>query len=90
MWYNEGIGPVVSHTLITECSMLGRCSDRQIAAYSGTAPLNCDSGQMRGHRWIWSGNGRIRRVLDKKDSCFGLTLGCYVVSFQATKACRNI
>ena len=58
-----GVGPVVSHTLIAECSMLGHCSDRQIAAYSGTAPLNCDSGQMRGRRRIWGGNGRIRRVL---------------------------
>ncbi len=58
-----GIGPVVSHTLIVECSMLGHCSDREIAAYSGTAPFNCDSGQMRGRRRIWGGNGRIRRVL---------------------------
>lgn len=63
-----GVGPVVSHTLIVECSMLGHCSDREIASYSGTAPFNCDSGQMRGHRRCiqqtrWGGNGRIRRVL---------------------------
>lgn len=58
-----GVGPVVAQTLIAECSMLGHCTDREIAAYSGTAPLNCDSGQMRGRRRIWGGNGKIRRVL---------------------------
>ncbi len=25
-----GVGPVVSHTLIAECSMLGHCSDRAL------------------------------------------------------------
>jgi transposase len=58
-----GVGSVVSQTLIVECSMLGHGSDREVASYSGTAPLNCDSGQMRGRRRIWGGNAKIRRVL---------------------------
>ncbi|MGL6196564.1 MAG: IS110 family transposase [Thermoguttaceae bacterium] len=57
-----GVGPVMSHTLIAECSRLGECTGSEIASYSGVAPLNCDSGQKRGSRHIWGGNANIRKA----------------------------
>lgn len=58
-----GVGPVLSRTLITECSMLGDCTGREIASYVGTAPMNRDSGRFRGQRHIQGGCGSVRRVL---------------------------
>jgi transposase len=36
---------------------------RKIAALVGVAPLNRDSGQMRGQRAIWGGRADVRRTL---------------------------
>ena len=48
-----GIGPVVSRTLLGELPELGRLTHKQIAALVGVAPLNRDSGSLRGRRMIW-------------------------------------
>ena len=58
-----GIGPVVSKTLVAELPELGRLNRRQIAALIGVAPVNRDSGAMRGKRMIWGGRGGIRAQL---------------------------
>ena len=44
----KGIGPVCAHTLLLELPELGTLTRQQIAALVGVAPLNCDSGTLRG------------------------------------------
>jgi transposase len=58
-----GIGDVTSRTLIAELPELGRLDRRRIAALVGIAPVNRDSGQMRGHRAIAGGRTAVRNVL---------------------------
>lgn len=58
-----GIGPVVSRTLLAELPELGKLSHRQIAKLVGVAPLNRDSGTLRGRRCIWGGRASVRSVL---------------------------
>ncbi len=58
-----GVGPVVSATLLAELPQLGRMERKQLAALAGVAPLNRDSGTMRGTRSIWGGRSRVRRAL---------------------------
>ena len=59
----EGIGPVVSFTLMAELPELGVLDRRHIASLVGLAPFNRDSGLMRGKRKIWGGRARVRAVL---------------------------
>jgi transposase len=58
-----GIGPLLSLTLVAELPELGRLSHGQIAALVGVAPLNRDSGTMRGRRAVWGGRRAVRTVL---------------------------
>ena len=58
-----GIGPVVSRTMIGELPELGELNRKQIAALVGVAPVNRDSGQMRGHRTVFGGRGPVRTAL---------------------------
>jgi transposase len=59
----KGIGPVSAHTLLLELPELGTLTRQQIAALVGVAPLNCDSGTLRGKRTIWGGRAHVRTVL---------------------------
>ncbi|MFC1919874.1 IS110 family transposase [Chloroflexota bacterium] len=58
-----GVGKVVSSTLLIELPELGSLNRRKIAALAGVAPLNRDSGIMRGRRTVWGGRARLRAVL---------------------------
>jgi transposase len=58
-----GIGPILSLTLLAELPELGRLSHGQIAALVGVAPLNRDSGTLRGRRAVWGGRAAVRTVL---------------------------
>lgn len=58
-----GVGPVLSRTLVAELSELGTLTRRQIAALVGVAPLNRDSGTMRGPRTCWGGRAPVRTAL---------------------------
>ena len=58
-----GIGDGVAYTLLGELPELGTLSHRQIAALTGLAPFNRDSGQMKGRRRIKGGRAPIRTVL---------------------------
>lgn len=58
-----GVGTVVALTLLSDLPELGRLNHRQIAALVGVAPLNRDSGQLRGYRGTWGGRASVRRVL---------------------------
>lgn len=58
-----GVGPVLSATLLTELPELGTLNRRKIAALVGVAPLNRDSGTLRGRRTVWGGRARVRETL---------------------------
>lgn len=58
-----GIGPVMSRTLLAELPEWGTVSHKQLAALVGVAPLNRDSGTLRGRRTCWGGRATVRRVL---------------------------
>ncbi len=58
-----GVGPVTSRTLLSDLPELGMLNRKQIAALAGIAPLNRDSGRMRGKRRTWGGRASVRSVL---------------------------
>lgn len=58
-----GIGPVVSRSLLADLPELGTLTRKQIAALVGVAPLNWDSGTLRGSRRVWGGRSHVRAAL---------------------------
>ena len=58
-----GIGKGLSQTFILELSELASMNQRQAAASVGVAPMNYDSGMMRGRRGIKGGRSHVRSVL---------------------------
>lgn len=58
-----GVGPVSSATLIAMLPELGQADEKQIAALVGLAPLNRDSGLLRGRRTVWGGRAHVRSTL---------------------------
>ncbi|ASL01433.1 IS110 family transposase [Xanthomonas citri] len=58
-----GVGAASVAVLLAELPELGKLDRRRIAALVGVAPLNRDSGQMRGQRSIWGGRADVRRTL---------------------------
>ena len=58
-----GIGAASVAVLLAELPELGKLDRRRVAALVGVAPLNRDSGQMRGQRSIWGGRAQVRRTL---------------------------
>jgi transposase len=59
----KGVGVTTSAMLVTELPELGKLNRRQVAALTGTAPINRDSGQLRGKRRTGGGRCRIRTQL---------------------------
>jgi transposase len=58
-----GVGKVVATTLISALPELGSLSSKQISSLVGLAPMNCDSGKMRGKRRITGGRAQVRSML---------------------------
>lgn len=58
-----GIGAVTAQMLLAELPELGTLSRQKIAALVGVAPLNRDSGKMRGRRMVWGGRKHVRSAL---------------------------
>jgi transposase len=58
-----GIGDSVAATLIGDLPELGSLDRREIAALTGVAPFNRDSGQLRGKRRIRGGRAHSRTAL---------------------------
>jgi len=58
-----GIGPVWARTLLLDLPELGTLSRQRLAALVGVAPLNRDSGTLRGTRTIWGGRAHVRTTL---------------------------
>ncbi|MGH9418596.1 MAG: IS110 family transposase, partial [Thermoanaerobaculia bacterium] len=58
-----GIGEKSSRVLLGFLPELGTVDAREIAALAGLAPMNRDSGTMRGKRYTGGGRPRVRAVL---------------------------
>jgi transposase len=72
-----GIGPQSVLALLTELPELGRLGRKQLAALVGVAPLNRDSGTLRGHRSVYGGHRALRSTL-------------YIAALAATRANPDI
>lgn len=59
----QGVGRVSACTLLALLPELGTLGDAQASALAGVAPVNHDSGQLRGQRHIHGGRAAVRRVL---------------------------
>lgn len=59
----KGVGKATISTLIAEVPELGMLTGRQISALIGVAPVNRDSGLMRGRRTVFGGRSSVRRAL---------------------------
>lgn len=58
-----GIGDVTSRSLLALLPELGTLRPKQLAALVGVAPINRDSGTIRGRRRVWGGRARVRTAL---------------------------
>ena len=58
-----GVGKVTSITLLAGLPELGSLSSKEIASLVGVAPMNRDSGLMRGKRTISGGRSAVRTAL---------------------------
>lgn len=71
-----GIGPVAATTLVALMPEIGSRSPKTIAALAGLAPINRDSGTMRGKRTISGGRKRVRDAL-------------YIAALAAVRKCHH-
>jgi transposase len=58
-----GVGPVLARTLLAQVPELGTLTHKRLAALVGVAPLNRDSGSLRGRRSVWGGRAEVRAAL---------------------------
>ena len=58
-----GVGPVLARTLLAELPELGALGHKRLSALVGVAPLNRDSGTLRGRREVRGGRAHVRAVL---------------------------
>jgi transposase len=58
-----GIGLTTAAMLVSQVPELGRIEAKAVAALIGVAPLNRDSGKLRGKRSCWGGRGDVRAAL---------------------------
>ena len=59
----KGVGVATQAALMASLPELGSLSARQIGKLVGVAPLNCDSGTMKGKRTTWGGRAQVRSAL---------------------------
>jgi transposase len=64
-----GVGPTLSVTLLAELPELEHLNRKKLAALVGVAPVNRDSGTLRGVRTIWGGRSGVRTVLYMATLC---------------------
>ena len=57
------MGPTIASTLLAQLPELGDLNRQQITALVGKAPLNRDSGALRGQRCNFGGRADVRCVL---------------------------
>lgn len=59
----KGVGAATVAVLLAEVPELGTLSRREISALIGVAPVNRDSGTMRGRRTVFGGQASVRTAL---------------------------
>lgn len=59
----KGVGPNTQAVLMAALPELGTLNRREIAKLVGVAPLNRDSGKMRGKRTVWGGRADVRSAM---------------------------
>jgi len=59
----KGVGKATISTLLAEVPELGKLSGREVSALVGVAPINRDSGTLRGKRTIFGGRPSVRKGL---------------------------
>jgi len=59
----HGVGKVLAYTLLSELPELGKLNRKEIASLVGIAPMNRDSGNKSGKRFIRGGRHKVRTVL---------------------------
>jgi transposase len=59
----NGVGKVLTYTLLSDLPELGSLNRQQIAALVGVAPMNKESGNFKGKRRIRGGRHKVRTVL---------------------------
>jgi transposase len=59
----KSIGEVTATALLSDLPELGTLNSKQISLLAGLAPLNRDSGNLRGQRVIWGGRASVRTTL---------------------------
>ena len=58
-----GVGNTLCYSLLADLPELGTLNNREISALVGVAPINRDSGRLRGKRRVQGGRAAIRAVL---------------------------
>jgi transposase len=58
-----GVGDTLIYTLLADLPELGTLNNKEVAALVGVAPINRDSGRMRGKRRIQGGRASVRTML---------------------------
>ena len=58
-----GIGNTMAYTLLADMPELGSMSNKQAAALIGVAPINRDSGKLRGKRRVYGGRKAVRTTM---------------------------
>jgi transposase len=58
-----GVGNTLIYTLLADLPELGELNNKEVSKLVGVAPINKDSGRMRGKRRIQGGRANIRTVL---------------------------
>jgi transposase len=81
-----GVGQTTAQQLIAELPELGKLNRQQIAALAGLAPINRDSGTMRGQRHIFGGRASVRCALYMATFCamkFNPVIQCFSQRLRA-------
>lgn len=58
-----GVGDTLVYTLLADLPELGALTNREVSALVGVAPMNRDSGKLRGKRRVQGGRASVRSVL---------------------------
>lgn len=58
-----GVGDTLVYTLLADLPELGTLNNKEISALVGVAPMNRDSGKLRGKRRVQGGRANVRTVL---------------------------
>lgn len=58
-----GVGDTLAYTLLADMPELGTMTNKQAGALVGVAPINRDSGRLRGKRRIQGGRASVRTTL---------------------------